>query len=452
MSNLIEPLSDALEECSHCQMHKVPTRAPPGGCIPGPMPHRAGNDISPDAFQFPLVEGDLQTYNQLYVVTDVLSNVAIAAPTPSVAFDSPGAVEVLWHSLIYPLGMPAQIRTDPGPQFVAECSKAFCKRAGAIHPLLQAGRHQSKGKVEIRRKVICKVINVATTLDPERTRVEVVKEWLHALHCLPGPTGYSPYQLMTGGQPNPLQEPAQGGVEEASDVASYFQKQMEMARLAMEAARKVHEEEDDKYNRRRGATIEYAKGHLAWVKRLRPALGGKDHPYWLGPFMLVCQVSQNSYSVQFGEEVVKDIRVDQLCTYVSLVWRIIPLEYTRDLENVRGKAIETPSYLVREILGHRTRDNGDLEFRMRCQGITKDWNTWEPFDSFVPAYNVRWRDYVNQQGLKIVVAKHLPPPKNPNPREVAVEEQKVLCRSTMCGPFVQIPPLMPHRERNDNHS
>ena len=41
----------------------------------------------------------------------------------------------------------------------------------------------------------------------------------------------------------------------------------------------------------------------------------------------------------------------------------------------------------------------------------------------MPAYNVRWRDYVNQQGLKIDVAKYLPPPKNPKPRGVAEEEQ-----------------------------
>ena len=53
VSNLIEPLSDAaVERCSHCQMHKVPTRAPPGGCIPGPMPHRAGHHISLDVFKF----------------------------------------------------------------------------------------------------------------------------------------------------------------------------------------------------------------------------------------------------------------------------------------------------------------------------------------------------------------------------------------------------------------
>jgi ribosomal protein L21E len=191
----------------------------------------------------------------------------------------------------------------------------------------------------------------------------------------------------------------------------------------MEAARKVHEEQEDKYNRRRGATMEYAKGQLVWVKRLRPAVGGKDHPYWLGPFTVVCQVSQNSYSVQLSEEGLKDFHVDHLCPYASLVGRTIPLEYTRDLENVRAKAIETPSYPVREILGHRTREYGSLEFRTRWQGFTKDWDTWEPVESFVPAYNVRWRDYVNQQGLKIDVAKHLPPPKNPKPRGVAEEEQ-----------------------------
>ena len=98
-----------------------------------------------------------------------------------------------------------------------------------------------------------------------------------------------------------------------------------MGRLAMEAARKLHEEREDKYNRRRGATMEYAKGQLVWVKRLQPAVGGKDHPYWLGPFAVVCQVSQNSYSIQLGEEEVEDFHVDHLCPYVSLVGRTIPL-------------------------------------------------------------------------------------------------------------------------------
>ena len=57
-------------------------------------------------------------------------------------------------------------------------------------------------------KLIPKAINVATSLDPEGTCVEVVKECLHALHFLPGPTGYSPYQLMTGRQPTALGEPS----------------------------------------------------------------------------------------------------------------------------------------------------------------------------------------------------------------------------------------------------
>ena len=107
MSNLIEPLSDAaVEGYSHRQMHKVPTRAPPGGCIPGPMQHRAGHHISLDVFKISLVERDGQAYDQLYEVTDVVANIAIAAPTLSVGIDSQRAVEVLWDSWIYPFGIP----------------------------------------------------------------------------------------------------------------------------------------------------------------------------------------------------------------------------------------------------------------------------------------------------------------------------------------------------------
>ena len=115
--------------------------------------------------------------------------------------------------------------------------------------------------------------------------------------------------------------------------------------------------------------------------------------------------------------------MDHLCPYISLVGRTTPLEYTHDLESVRAKAIETSSYRVREILGHQTRDDGSHEFLTRWRGFSKDSDTREPVASFVPAGNVRSRDYVNQQGLKINVAKHLPPPKNLKPRVVAKEEQ-----------------------------
>ena len=59
--------------------------------------------------------------------------------------------------------------------------------------------------------------------------------------------------------------------------------------------------------------MEYVKGRLVWVKRLRLAVGGKDGPYWLGPFTVVCQVNQNSCSVQWGKEGLKDFHSDHLC-------------------------------------------------------------------------------------------------------------------------------------------
>ena len=54
------------------------------------------------------------------------------------------------------------------------------------------------------------------------------------------------------------------------------------------------------------------------------------------------------------------------------------------------------TYNVKKILGQRTHCR-TLLFRGRCEGYTKDWDTEEPVETFLPSYNNVWRDYLQKE-------------------------------------------------------
>ena len=54
---------------------------------------------------------------------------------------------------------------------------------------------------------------------------------------------------------------------------------------------------------------------------------------------------------------------------------------------------EEDTYNVKKILGHRTHRNR-LLFKVRWEGYTKDWDSEQPFQTFLPSYNKVWRDYL----------------------------------------------------------
>ena len=52
---------------------------------------------------------------------------------------------------------------------------------------------------------------------------------------------------------------------------------------------------------------------------------------------------------------------------------------------------EEDTYNVKQILGHRTHRKR-LLFKVRWEGHTKEWDTEEPVETFLPNYHKVWRD------------------------------------------------------------
>ena len=63
-----------------------------------------------------------------------------------------------------------------------------------------------------------------------------------------------------------------------------------------------------------------------------------------------------------------------------------------------GRGPGQDTYNVKKILSHRTYRKR-LLFKVRWEGYTKDWDTEEPVETFLPSYNKVWRDYLQKQNL-----------------------------------------------------
>ena len=75
----------------------------------------------------------------------------------------------------------------------------------------------------------------------------------------------------------------------------------------------------------------------------------------------------------------------------------VPLNYTGEVATVPSQ-FEEDTYNVKKILGHRTHRKRPL-FKVRWEGYTKDWDTKEPVETFLPPYNKVWRDFLRRHHL-----------------------------------------------------
>ena len=59
---------------------------------------------------------------------------------------------------------------------------------------------------------------------------------------------------------------------------------------------------------------------------------------------------------------------------------------------------EEDTYNVKKIMGHLNHGERPL-FKVRWEGYTKDWDTENPVQNFLPSYNKVWRHYLKTQNL-----------------------------------------------------
>ena len=75
----------------------------------------------------------------------------------------------------------------------------------------------------------------------------------------------------------------------------------------------------------------------------------------------------------------------------------VPVKYTKEVARLPS-LFGGDTYNAKKIFRHRTHRRR-LLFKVRWKCYTKDWDTEEPNETFLPSDNKVWRDYLKTQKL-----------------------------------------------------
>ena len=105
--------------------------------------------------------------------------------------------------------------------------------------------------------------------------------------------------------------------------------------------------------------------------------------------------THDPYVIQVDQRRLVDVHVGSLAKTVNSPRSPVPLYYAEEVARVPSQ-FEEDTYDVKKILGHRTHRKR-LLLNVRWEGYTKDLDTEEPVEAFLPSYNKVRRDNLQKQ-------------------------------------------------------
>jgi hypothetical protein len=226
----------------------------------------------------------------------------------------------------------------------------------------------------------------------EITWVELLPLAIRTQLDIPGRTGMSPHQLVTGREREEPVEPQQGE-ESAMTGGEYDTYSHRLQAWVAEETTKSHKHVSDRVNERRREMVSFEPGDRVWTIVPRTPIGPvgatKVDNRWYGPRLVEERLSEHTYSVQTSDNPAKykDYHISQLKGYVdeALTGTATPLWYSAP----RGKSTTTEEegdpdkdYEVEKVLRMRVNERtGRREYEVKWVGY-KD-TTWEFMEGFI---------------------------------------------------------------------
>ena len=148
--------------CTVCARSKASHRPPAGLLQPLPIPSRPWSHIGMDFVTgLPVSQG----CDTILTVVDRFSKAVHFVPLPKL----PSAAEtadLLTLHVVRPHGIPSDIVSDRGPQFISKVWKAFCKGIGATASLSSGYHPQSNGQTERANQTVEETLRCVASSNP----------------------------------------------------------------------------------------------------------------------------------------------------------------------------------------------------------------------------------------------------------------------------------------------
>ena len=274
--------------CAICARGKTLHRPPAGLLRPLSIPTRPWSHIALD-----LVTGlpESQGYTTILTIVDRFSKAVHFVPLTKL----PSAMEtaqLLIENVLRLHGIPAEITSDRGPQFISGVWQAFFRAIGAKANLSSGYHPQTNGQTERANQHLESVLRCVTATETSRWSEQLpwVEYAVNSQTC--AATGLSPFEASVGYQPPvfPQQE-----VEVAvPSVHHHYRRCRRIWRAAREALQRTREQNVRYANAHRCPAPEYRVGEKVWLSTKNIRLQGetkKMSPRYVGPFSIAKMVN-----------------------------------------------------------------------------------------------------------------------------------------------------------------
>jgi transposase InsO family protein len=277
-----------VRSCPLCQMNKSPTQAPYGLLHPLPVPTDKWQYVSLDfVTDLPVCTDGFDT---IMTVVDKLTKFCILVPTHSTAT----AVDTaqLFIRTVFPYSaLPSVLITDRDPQFTSHFWAELFSSLQTKLAMSTSHHPQSDGQTERMNKLMQQVLRNYVLHVPHTWHQQLSLVALAINSAVSVSTGYSPYYLMFGREPNlPWNlistHNNDSALQSVHDMITAMHNTLSSARQHLQRAQQQQAKAANKHRRpivyHVGDQVLLSTEHLSLVT----ALGKKLRPKFLGPFMV----------------------------------------------------------------------------------------------------------------------------------------------------------------------
>ena len=362
-----------VKSCDKCNRTKTYPAAPAGPLMPNEIPQRRWQIVTVDLITgLPSSHG----FDAIWVTVDRLSKRIHVAPTTG-EIDSVGVARLFRDHVWRNHGLPEQIISDRGPQFVSNFTKELNRLLGIQTRASTAFHPQTDGQTERVNQEIEQYLRIFSN-----HRQDDWSEWIplaefaynNRVHAS---TRLTPFQMDNGQNPRMGIEPQRHSQVEATQL--FVDRMKKISEETQSALRQAASDMSRHYNVKHSRPLTFKVGDKVWldsrnIKTVRPMKKLDDR--WFGPFKIKDIISQNAYRLELSPALAKIHPV----FHVSLLRPFTPDEIQERPQNHHPAPILDAdgelSYEVEAILDSRYH-NRRLEYLVNWKGYGPEENTWQ---------------------------------------------------------------------------